>query len=373
MAGSFVVDQKILLSILSAMQPICSKRTTIDATSSILFQVGHKELILKSTDLEISLQATCEINDSSFTDQQSFLVSGKRIFDLVKELEGAIECSLDNQRFSLRSGGAHLNLNIKDIESFPPFPERIENLTHFEASFLIELLEKVAFLIPQNNANPSLNGLFLEFSSEGLMMTTTDGHCLAQIKTNKYTLEENKQWLIPRRAIFEIKKIVENTDNSEVFLGVCGNQLVFSGETFNFFTKLLADQFPQYQAILQKTDFLPATLDREQFIKTLRRSSCLLSGQFLATRFAFDKNALKVSMENKEVGTLNEELSLQKFDGAELDIRFYAPYLLNGLQSFEEKEVTFYLKNATKPIIFEANKPEYHVTYLVMPVSPTTN
>ena len=103
----------------------------------------------------------------------------------------------------------------------------------------------------------------------------------------------------------------------------------------------------------------------------MRRSACLLSGQFLATQFAFDKEMLKVSIENKEVGKLNEQLPLSNFKGEELDIRFYAPYLLNGLQAFEDKEVTFFLKNETKPIIFQADKSDYQLTYLVMPVSPT--
>lgn len=373
MASRFIIDQKTLLGILNSMQPICSKRTTIDATSSILFQVGNKELLLKSTDLEISLQSQCAISDSSITQSISFLVPGKRIFDLVKELDGEIECSFDRNQLMLRSQGAYLALHIKDADMFPPFPERIENMMQFESAFLLELLDKVGFLIPQNNANPSLNGLLMEIAADGLMMTTTDGHCLAQVSSSKYALEENKQWLLPRRAIFELKKIIECMESSLIFLGICGNQLVFSGEHFNFFTKVLNDQFPQYRTILQKEGFIPAVIDREKFIKTLRRSACLLSGQFLATQFAFDQEKLHVSMENKEVGVLNEELPLDQFKGAELDIRFYAPYLLNGLQSFDEKTITCYLKNTTKPIIFQTAKDDYQLIYLVMPVSPAIN
>lgn len=373
MAGTFVIDQKTLLSILNSMQPICAKRTTIDATSSIMFHVGHKELILKATDLEISLQSQCAITDSSVKAPISFLVPGRRIFDLVKELDGEISFTVEQNQLKLQAEGAFLALHIKDAETFPPFPERIENLMHIEAAFLLELLDKVSFLIPQNNANPSLNGLLLEISAQGLTMTTTDGHCLAQVSSSKYTLDENKQWLLPRRAIFEIKKIVENGPEAPVFVGICSNQLVFSGERFNFFTKVLHDQFPQYQTILEKDGFIPAHLDRERFVKTLRRSACLLSGQFLATKFAFEKERLQVSMENKEVGLLNEELPLDQFNGEQLDIRFYAPYLLNGLQSFNEKQVVCYLKNTAKPIIFEAQKQDYHLTYLVMPVSPTVH
>ncbi|MEX0672432.1 MAG: DNA polymerase III subunit beta [Candidatus Babeliales bacterium] len=370
---TFVVEQKQLVTILSSMQPICGKRTTIDATSSILFHVGHKELVLKSTDLEVSLQHSCPILKSSIEEVRSFLVSGKRIFELVKELDGDIAFALHDAQLIVQSAKVQLALNIKDAQEFPPFPERIENLMHLESSFLKEMLNKVSFLIPQNNSNPALNGLYFELDKHGMKMTATDGHCLAQATTKKYTLAEEKKWLLPRRAIFEIKKILDTSTDEAIFLGLCSNQLVFSGESFNFFTKLLVDPFPQYTPILEKTDFHAATVDRSQLIKTLRRSSCLLSGQFIATQFDFTKESIKASLHNKEVGKLEENLPLEKFSGDELTMRFYAPYLLNGLQAFVDDKVSFYLKNNTRPIIFESEGIDCHMIYLVMPVAPTAN
>ncbi len=368
MDNLFVVEQKPLLSVLSSMQPICTKRTTLDATSSILFHVGHKELVLKSTDLEISLQSSYQLKASDINEIKTFLVSGKRIFDLVKELEGDIEFTLSDSQLKLKASGVKLALNIKDPEQFPVFPERIENLMSVEAEFLLEMLNKVAFLIPQNNANPALNGLLLEISHTEFKMTTTDGHCLAQINSGKYTLDEPKSWLLPRRAVFEVKKILEGTNEKQVFIGTCGNQLVLSGESFNFFTKLLGDTFPAYNAILDRTEFMPAKVDRTHLVKTLRRSSCLLSGQFIATQFGFSKKSLQVSMQNKEVGKLDEEVPLE-FGGEKMDMRFYAPYLLSGLQVFGEESLQFYLKNNAKPIIFESKDDAYHLIYLVMPVA----
>jgi len=371
MENKFTVDQKSLIAVLSSMQPICTKRTTLDTTTSILFQIGHKELVLKATDLEISLQASYILKNSSLDESCSFLVSGKRIFDIIKELDGEIEFGLEDNQVSVKAGKVNLALHTKDAKEFPPFPERIENLMHLDSAFLLDMLNKVAFLIPQNNANPALNGLYLEISDAGMTMTSTDGHCLAQLKTEKYKLQEPKKWLLPRRAIFEVKKILEGSDDAVIFLGVCGNQLVFSGDSFNFFTKVLGDPFPQYSSILDKKDFLPAKVDRGHFIKTLRRSACLLSGQFLATKFGFNTHMLNVSMQNKEVGKLDEELPLTDFAGEQVDIRFYAPYLLNGLQVFNEDALTFYLKNSSKPIMFESHATEYHLLYLVMPVAPT--
>lgn len=372
MTNRFVVEQKPFMALLSAMQPICSKRTTLDATNYIHISCGHKELVLKSTDLEISLQASYLLKESAFDHPFSFLVSGKRIFDLVKELEGDIEFISDEAQLELKAGPVHLSLNIKGADEFPPFPERIENLMQLQSPLMLEMLDKVAFLIPQNNANPALNGLLLEISATEFKMTTTDGHCLAQMSTDKYTLPEPRKWLIPRRAIFEVKKLLESAPDASIFLGICGNQLVFSGESFNFFTKLLADQFPQYSTILSRDGFVGATIDRNHLVKTLRRSSCLLSGQFIATQFGFAPQQLDVSIQNKEVGKLHESLPLYDFAGEKMDVRFYAPYLLNGLQAFNADRVQFFLKNSSRPIIFETQSEQGNLTYLVMPVSPTT-
>lgn len=371
MNNSFSLEQKSLLSVLGSMQPICSKRTTLDATSYILCNISHNELVLKSTDLEISLQATCKITNCSLADSTSFLVAGKRLMDIVKELDDHITFTLEHNQLSLQSGSVNVALNIKDPHEFPPFPERIENLMHIEANYLQNLLDKVAFLIPQNNANQALNGLFLEINGQHMKMTSTDGHCLAQVQTTKYTLTEPHEWLIPRRAIFELKKLIDTDKKGTIFIGTCGNQLVFSGETFNFFTKLLSDKFPAYHMIMDKNGFQPARLERSNFVKTLRRSACLLSGQFLATQFGFEPQKLNVAMQNKEVGKLTEDLPLQEFEGQRMDVRFYAPYLLSGLQTFHDDNVTFYLKNSSKPIIFESEQDTCLVTYLVMPVSPT--
>jgi DNA polymerase III sliding clamp (beta) subunit (PCNA family) len=190
--NSFIIDQKSLFSVLSWMQPICTKRTTMDITSSILFFVGPRELVLKSTDLEISLQTICLMEESDVVEPQQFLVSGKRIFDVVKELEGPITCTYHDNQLIIKANAVDVALNTKDVEGFPPFPERIENIMQLDAQALLTMLDKVAFLIPQNNANPALNGLLVEIGPDGLVMTTTDAHSLAQVSSSGYCLPEAK-------------------------------------------------------------------------------------------------------------------------------------------------------------------------------------
>ena len=369
MSNSFIVQQKDLLATLFFMQPICTKKTTFSSTACILFQISNKELILKATDLEIALQYSCSLLHSDI-EQAQFLVPGKKIFDIVKEMEGDIECLFDQQQITLKSKQQiHVSFNIKNAAEFPPLPERIENLMQLDAQFLSNMLGKVSFLIPQNNATSALNGLFLEISSQEFKLTSTDGHCLAQITSDRYVLDKERKWLIPRRAIFELKKILENSNSPMIFLGICDQQLVFSGDHFNFFTRLLADEFPKYESILQCESFVPAKVCKTDFVKTLRRSSCLLSGQFLATNFVFNKDTLKVFMKNNEIGNIEETLAISDYNAEKLEMRFYSPYLLQGLQSFDQDQLTCFLKNNSRPIIFKADQDGARLMYLVMPVS----
>jgi DNA polymerase-3 subunit beta len=370
MQSNFIIDQKKLSSILGFMQPICSKRTPLDTTTSIFFHAGHKELVLKSTDLEISLQYSCPFSTNNLQ-EASFLLAGKRVFELVKEMDGQVSFVVSEQNVGIESGAARLALNVKDWQEFPSFPERIENLTHIDSSLLVRMLDSVAFLIPQNNSNPALNGLFIEVGPSGMKMTATDGHCLAQVTSSACALSQEKSWLLPRRAIVELKKIIENTEDKTIFLGLCGNQLVFSGEYFNFFSKLLADQFPQYASILKRDGFAQARVMKNDFMKALRRSSVLLSGQFIATRFAIKPTSMDISMRNKEVGAFDESIELIDSSIGEVEMRFYAPYLLNGMQVYSGDMVTFWLQGSARPIIFESQADGYMTTYLVMPVSQT--
>ena len=368
MTETFSLPQKELLTLLASMQPICNRRTTLDVTETVLFNVTPRELTIKATDLEISLQATMLI-EGSLSEPLSFLISGKRIFEIIKELDGTIIFSLEENQLKIRSKEIDLSLNTRHAQDFPPFPERIENLMGIEGGDLLKLLNKVAFIIPQNNANNALNGMLFEIGNEKLSMVATDGYSLARVETATYTLPEQHSWLIPKRAVMEIRKLTESNPSATIFIGACGNQLVFSGEHFNFFTKLIADQFPQYAPVLNKEGFAPARLTREPFLKTLKRTGCLLSGQFVGAKFSFCPGTMTVQLHNKEVGKLEEKIALSDYAAEPFETYFYSPYLLNGLQALTEDTVSFFIKNGSTPIIFESLSASYNFTYLVMPVA----
>ena len=368
------IKQKELSNILAAMQPICTKKSPLDITSSILFYFTNTELVLKSTDLEISLQTSCPYLESTIDHEISFLITGKRIFDLVRELEETVHLTLEENKIIVESETTKASLSIQPADMFPSFPEKIENLLSCNSEQMLKMLEQSLFMIPQNASNTALNGLFFEVSETGCTMTATDGHCLNHLQNPEWKTQNSTSWLIPRRSIVELKKVIDTMvkTQSSLFIGVCSGQLVFSGETFNFFTKLLADSYPQFKNILAYDGFVKGVINRSALVKALRRVNSLLLQQFIATKCVFEKefNQLVLVFKNKEVGELRETITLDEYDGDELTMFLYAPYLLNGIQNIDQSTITFYVKAPIRPLVCTYAITE-HIkgTYIIMPVS----
>jgi DNA polymerase III sliding clamp (beta) subunit (PCNA family) len=66
-------------------------------------------------------------------------------------------------------------------------------------------------------------------------------------------------------------------------------------------------------------------------------------------------------------------LLIRDYEGDSVQSRYYSPYLLNGLQAIDDKEISFFIKNEMRPLILESHREEYDLTYLVMPVSNNTS
>lgn len=365
---SFSLERDALLSHLSAMQPICSKRSPLDVTESILFQVSYKELILKATDLEISLQSSISI-ESTLAESRSFLISGRRIYEIVRELSGTLGFTFLDSGIQLTAGeGVSFTLAVREATDFPAFPERIENIMHCESPFLLSLFDKVGIVVPQNNANRALNGLLFEAGPNGISFVGTDGHSLAHVTTTHYTLPEAAQWLIPRRALLEVKKLLEQTTDA-IFIGTCSGQLVFSGAHFNFFTRLLNDPFPAYKGILAQSNFKKFRINKDAFVKALRRAGALLAGQFISSQFSFSQKGCELSLENKDIGSLQQHVALEAMDEFALDTAFFSPYILTGLLAITDDMVTCSIRDKRSPLVITSHGKDHEYTYVVMPVS----
>lgn len=369
----FSLAKSSLVDLFQAIGSISSKKTAIDATCNVLFELYPSELVLKSTDLDMSFQATLPVS-TTVTKPIFFAVHAKRFFDLVKDLRGDPVFFFKSSQLSISSKNQPdtvIKLSTMSAELFPPFAQGIENFIDMDAKLLAKALDQIENMIPTSNANQALNGLLIEIDQSGLSLVATDGHTLAHLHTSLYNLKQYSSWVLPKRSVSELRKILEISMPERIFLGTCQSQLVFSGGNFIFYTKTLVQKYPDYKAALDKQDFDSGKINAQDIMATLKRASTLLAGKFIASKLSFEKNKLSFELENPEIGSLHEALKLKDYSGKEICATFYSPYLLTTLgQMVEQEEFTFYIKSFESPIFFSNFQEQLKLesTYLVMPV-----
>src|SRR5699024_10587457 len=120
-------------------------------------------------------------------------------------------------KFHINSGRSQFVLGTLPAEDFPNSDE-FDTLIVLELSQaeLKRLLDQTVFCMAHQDVRYYLNGLLLELDKKAIHVAATDGHRLAIARLEKETLSEEAQVqsIIPRKAILELGRLLEESDET---------------------------------------------------------------------------------------------------------------------------------------------------------------
>ena len=99
----FIVTKSEIFKTLSHLQSIVSKKNTLPILSNILIEAENNNLILSSTDMDISIKETINCN---VIDHGSTTLNAQMMFDIIKKLPDTSEIefiSNDGKLLTIRS------------------------------------------------------------------------------------------------------------------------------------------------------------------------------------------------------------------------------------------------------------------------------
>ncbi len=350
----FAVEKQVFLKGLAKIQGIVEKKNTIPVLANVLITAEEDRLCLTATDLEVGMRAFYPAHIES---AGSITVSAKKLYEIIRELpEGEISFrAKENCWIEIRGGKALFNLVGLSPDEFPFFPTADDNETiSLQSDILSTMIEKTAFAMSADETKYNLNGIFFKTREDdgkhALVMAATDGHRLAKIQrpidqTSVPQLE--KGVIFPRKGIFELKKIAEEGDN-EINLGFLENSAIINKGDTTVVMRLVDGEFPEYERVIPTGNNLTAHIPSETFLHALRRMATLSSEKSKGVRIALKEGLMEISSSNPELGDAREDIEVD-YSGQEVAIGFNARYLLDILQSIDEEQVAFHLKDNLSP------------------------
>lgn len=353
----FRIDKEAFLKALQKIQGIVEKRTSMPILSNVLLETVDSSLHVTATDLEVGMKS---IYPADIQAQGKITVNAKKLYEIVKELpnQQIIFSTKENDWVEIRCGKVHFNIVGLSADEFPYFPTvNEENLLEIESSLLRGMIEKTSYAICNDDTKYNLNGLFTkaettEQDGQILKMVATDGHRLsiASCPLNGLTGQElAKGVILPKKGVYELKKIAEENSGSLKF-GFMDNSAVVKQSDSFMVMRLIDGEFPDYNRVIPKSNERTITIKKDDFTHSVRRMAILSSEKFKGIMLEISTSNIKISSSNPELGDAMEEIDVI-YDGEPLTVRFNARYLLDVLAVTETDRLVMKFKDELAPSI----------------------
>ncbi|HEX7667299.1 MAG TPA: DNA polymerase III subunit beta, partial [Polyangiaceae bacterium] len=203
------VAKKDLLKLVSRMQGVAERKSTMPVLSNVLLAVdGPNALRLAATDLYLAIagKVPAEVAKGG-----SVAVPAKDLLERVKMMpDGPIHIATqDNATTTLKATGSARRYTLRGMpgDDFPPLPAPAEGAPTLalEVSVLQELIAKTYFSISSDETRAHLNSALFEWDGDVVRMVTTDGHRLSKMEVKVAGRQATATMLIPLKAIQELR------------------------------------------------------------------------------------------------------------------------------------------------------------------------
>jgi DNA polymerase III subunit beta len=360
-----------LLRELTATQGVVERKTTIPILSNYLFEAAGDKLSLTATDLDLSLRTSCV---AKVKKEGACTIPARKLHDYVKLLPDAdITIKLlENHWVSIRCGRSNtkmVGMARSNFPSLPTFPTA--GVVKIPAQVLRSMIAKTGFAIASEESRYTLNGALMVLKPESITMVATDGHRLSHIERTGGKFEGisgEQKTLIPKKAMDELKSLLDSTDAEEIEFAKDDSTLFFRiGQRF-LTSRQLTGQFPNFEAVLPKDNNKSITVHGEDLSAAISRVAQFADERSRAVKMRLEKGELKLSASSTETGESEDSIEID-YNGDAIAIGFNAQYLLDFLKATGSGDVKLEFKDSQSAgQMRPAEGEEYKYRYIVMPM-----
>jgi DNA polymerase-3 subunit beta len=361
------IAKEQIIAGLQAVQNVVSSRTTLPILSNVLLRAEDGKVEFTATDLDVTV--ACKV-EAKVTQPGATTVPVKKLFGIVRELNGEIEIETDEKNVTaIRSGGSYFKINGLAADEFPPMPKfKDDKKVGLTQETVKGMLKKTSFAVSTDESRYVLNGIFISLKDGKMTLVATDGRRLALVDEEVEISEKSSgEFIVPAKAVNELNRLLQ--DKGEVELKFGENQASFAlkdekGFSVLLITKLIEGNYPNYRQVIPGEAKERIALGREELLQALRRAEIMTSEKANSVKLTFGKNTLAITANSPEVGEARETLAVN-YKGNEIAIAFNPRYLIDPLAALGEDEVFFELIDELSPGVLKINGP---FLYVVMPM-----
>ena len=365
----FIVSSAALLKKLQVLSGVINATNTIPVLDHFLFDIDNSNLTITSSDLETTMVSSIEVDSKS---KGNIAIPSKLLIDTLKTfpdqpLTFTVE---ENNIIEINSNHGKYTLAYADGEQFPK-AITLDNPSEAKVSskVLLKAINSTIFAAGNDDLRPVMSGVFFQLSQDNSTFVATDAHKLVKYTRTDVSASELAEFIMPKKPLNLLKTIID--EDFQVTIEYNNSNAKFILENLIIVCRLIDGNYPNYEAVIPTENPNILTIDRNQFLNSLKRVSIFSNKTTHQVRLKLAGAELNISAEDIDFSNKAEERLTCDYKGEDIEIGFNSRFLIEMLNNIESNEVSLEMSlpnraGILKPVSGYEDGEE--ITMLVMPV-----
>lgn len=366
----FIVSSIALLKKLQIVGGVINSSNTIPVLDHFLFELESSNLTITASDLETTMSTTIDVDSES---KGKLAIPSKLLLDTLKTFpeQPLTFVVLENNIIEINSNHGKYALAYSDGEQFPKTIQ-LDNpsSTKLSSEVLLKAINNTLFAAGNDDLRPVMSGVFFQLSNNSLTFVATDAHKLVKYTRSDFSASETAEFIMPKKPLNLLKATLsDNADEIKVEYNNSNAKFILDDTLI--ICRLIDGNYPNYEAVIPKENPNVLTIDRIQFLNSVKRVSIFSNKTTHQIRLKAAGAELNISAEDLDFSNKAEERLTCDYQGDDIQIGFNSRFLLEMLNNLTSSEIKLEMSLPNRAGILKPTSGSVEgesITMLVMPV-----
>lgn len=366
---NFIVSSNTLLRHLQSISGVLSTNSSLPILDYFLFEIVDNKLTVLASDLETTMMTSLEVQ---MEEAGKIAIPAKLLLDVLKNLPDQ-PCSFRvNADFGIEIGYDNGNSKMVgfNAEEYPKLPV-LENKSSVKITgeILSRAINKTIFATGNDELRPVMSGVYCQFSDQEITFVATDAHKLVRYTRKDFAADGNASFILPKKPLNLLKSNVRGDE--ELTIEFNTSNAIFTFNDITLICRLIDGKYPNYEAVIPKENPNVLTIDRQQFLSSIKRVSIFSNKTTHQIKLKITGSELLLSAEDLDFSNAASERLTCQYDGDDMEIGFNSRFLMDMLSNLDTTEIRLAMSIPSRAGLLMPNLPENQeedILMLVMPV-----
>ena len=374
----FVISSTDLLAHLQAISRVISTKNTLPILDNFLFQLEGNQLEITASDLESTLITKITLENA--TENGSIAIPARLLTETLKEFPEqplTFEINLDTSGVVINSENGKFSIVGQKGSDFPQLPtikDDKKSAFKVQSEVLLSGITMTLFATADDELRPVMNGILIELTTENMTYVASDAHKLVRYQRTDVKADADSLFILPRKPAFLLKNILPREGN-EVDVEFDEKNAFFVLSEYKMVCRLVEGNYPSYISVIPTNNPNKFTIDRIEFLNTLKRVSVFSNQASNLVKLQLNGNQLTVSAQDIDFSISAYERLNCQYEGEDMEIGFKSTFLMEILSNLSTKDIVMELSDPTRAGLILPSAPEKEeedVLMLLMPMMIST-